>query len=49
MSGVSYVNRHYGKNVKIVELPSYSGIDVTGKNVGGNYIGSFVDQANGKT
>ena len=48
MSGVNYVNRHYGTDVKIVELPSYSGTDVTGKNVGGNYIGSFVDQANGK-
>ena len=48
MSGVNYANRHYGTKAEIVELPSYSGTDVTGKNVGGNYIGSFTDQANGK-
>ena len=48
MSGVNYVNRHYNTDVKIIELPSYSGTDVTGKNVGGNYVGSFVDAANGK-
>ena len=48
MSGVNYANRHYGTKAEIVELPSYSGTDVTGKNVGGNYIGSFTDQADGK-
>ena len=48
MSGVNYANRHYGTEAQIVELASYSGTDVTGQNVGGNYIGSFVDQANGK-
>ena len=48
MSGVNYANKHYDTGVTIVELPSYSGVDVTGQNVGGNYIGSFVDQANGK-
>ncbi|MBR1437499.1 MAG: BMP family ABC transporter substrate-binding protein [Synergistaceae bacterium] len=48
MSGVNYANRHYGTDAEIVELPSYSGIDVTARDVGGNYIGSFVDQANGK-
>ncbi|MBQ3446891.1 MAG: BMP family ABC transporter substrate-binding protein [Synergistaceae bacterium] len=48
MSGVNYANRHYGTKAAIVELPSYSGTDVTGKNVGGNYVGSFTDQANGK-
>ena len=48
MSGVNYANKHYGTKAAIVELPSYSGTDVTGKNVGGNYIGSFIDQANGK-
>ena len=48
MSGVNYANKHYGTDAKIVELPSYSGTDVTGKAVGGNYIGSFIDQANGK-
>lgn len=48
MSGVNYVNMHYGADVKILGLLSYSGTDVTGKNAGGNYIGSFADQANGK-
>ena len=48
MSGVNYANKHWGTGAEIVELPSYSGTDVTGKQVGGNYIGSFIDQANGK-
>ena len=48
MSGVNYANKHYGTKAEIVELASYSGTDVNGQNVGGNYIGSFVDQANGK-
>ena len=48
MSGVNYANKHYGTEAKIIELPSYSGTDITGKAVGGNYVGSFIDQANGK-
>lgn len=48
MSGVNYCNKHYGTDVEIVELPSYAGTDVTGANVGGNYVGSFADPANGK-
>ena len=48
MSGVNYANKHYGTEAQVVELASYSGTDVTGKQVGGNYIGSFIDQANGK-
>ena len=48
MSGVNYANKHYNTGAQIVELPSYAGTDVTGKNVGGNYVGSFIDQANGK-
>ena len=48
MSGVNYANKHYGTDAQIVELASYSGTDVTGKQVGGNYVGSFIDQANGK-
>lgn len=48
MSGVNYANKHYGTEAQIIELSSYSGTDVTGKNVGGNYVGSFIDQANGK-
>lgn len=47
-SGVNYVNAMYDKNVQYVELPSYAGTDVTGANVGGNYAGSFADEATGK-
>ena len=46
--GVKYVNETYGKNVECVELPSLAGVDVTGANVGGNYVGSFSDEATGK-
>lgn len=46
--GVKYVNETEGKSVEVVELPSYAGTDVTGANVGGNYIGSFADEATGK-
>ncbi len=48
MSGVNYANKHYGTKAEIVEIASYAGTDVTGKNVGGNYVGSFGDPANGK-
>jgi basic membrane protein A len=48
MSGVKYVNITEGKNVVCVELASQAGTDVTGKNVGGNYIGSFADESTGK-
>lgn len=48
MSGVNYANKNYGSKAEIVELPSYAGTDVTGANVGGNYIGSFNDEATGK-
>ncbi len=47
-SGVNYVNKVYGKSVEFVELSSYAGTDVTGANVGGNYAGSFADEATGK-
>ena len=46
--GVKYANETEGLNVEIVELPSYAGTDVTGADVGGNYIGSFADEATGK-
>lgn len=46
--GVKYANETEGLNVEVVELPSYAGTDVTGANVGGNYIGSFSDEATGK-
>ena len=46
--GVKYANETEGLNVEVVELPSYAGTDVTGANVGGNYVGSFADEATGK-
>lgn len=46
--GVKYINETEGKSVEIVELPSYAGTDVTGANVGGNYVGTFSDEATGK-
>jgi basic membrane protein A len=48
MSGVHYANKHFGSNAEIVELPSYSGKDVAGNEVGGNYVGAFADEATGK-
>lgn len=47
-SGVNYANKHLGTAAEIVELDSYAGTDVTGANVGGNYIGNFSDEATGK-
>lgn len=46
--GVLYANATEGLNVEIVELASYAGTDVTGANVGGNYVGGFSDEATGK-
>ncbi len=48
MSGVNYANKHYNTTATCVELPSYAGVDVTGADVGGNYIGDFGDEATGK-
>jgi len=45
---VNYANKAFGKNVKVVELSGYAGTDVKGANVGGNYAGSFADEATGK-
>lgn len=47
-SGVNYANKHYGTNVQVVELPAYAGTDITGVNVGGNYVGGFGDPATAK-
>ena len=47
-SGVNYANKIFGTNVELVELAGYAGTDVTGANVGGNYAGSFSDEATGK-
>ncbi len=48
MSGVNYANKNFGTSAEVVELPSYAGTDVTGADVGGNYVGSFADEATGK-
>lgn len=47
-SGVHYANKLYGTSAEVVELASYAGTDVTGANVGGNYVGSFNDEVTGK-
>ena len=47
-SGVNYANKVYGTTAEVVELASYAGTDVTGANVGGNYVGNFNDEATGK-
>lgn len=47
-AGVNYANKNLGTAAELVELPSYAGTDVTGANVGGNYIGNFDDEATGK-
>lgn len=47
-SGVHYANKHLGTDVELIELASYAGQDVTGADVGGNYIGSFDDESRGK-
>lgn len=46
--GVKFINETEGKSVEVVEIPSYAGTDVTNTNVGGNYVGSFSDEATGK-
>ncbi len=47
-SGVHYANEKFSTGVELVELPSYAGTDVTNANVGGNYVGTFSDEATGK-
>ncbi|MDR1127930.1 MAG: BMP family ABC transporter substrate-binding protein [Treponema sp.] len=47
-SGIAYANKYYGTNAQLVSLPSYAGTDVTGKAIGGNYVGNFADEATGK-
>ncbi len=47
-AGVNYANAHYGTTAQAVELPAYAGTDVTGANVGGNYVGSFNNATAGK-
>ncbi|MCR5603707.1 MAG: BMP family ABC transporter substrate-binding protein [Lachnospiraceae bacterium] len=47
-SGVNYANKNCGADAEIVEIASYAGTDVTGANVGGNYVGDFGDESTGK-
>lgn len=47
-SGVNYANKKFNTGVEVIELASYAGTDVTGANVGGNYVGSFADEPTGK-
>lgn len=47
-AGVHYANKKYDAGVEIVEIASYAGTDMTGANVGGNYVGNFADPATGK-
>lgn len=47
-SGVSYANKEFSTKAEAVSLPSYAGTDMTNANIGGNYIGSFGDEAKGK-
>lgn len=47
-AGVNYANKKYEKKVEIVEIESYAGKDVTGANVGGNYVGDFNKPETGK-
>jgi len=47
-SGVQYANKYYDANAEIVEMQSYSGTNVLGEAVGGNYVGDFYDISGGK-
>lgn len=47
-AGVAYAVKNLGAAAECVVIPAYAGTDVTGQNVGGNYIGDFADQAAGK-
>ena len=47
-AGVAYANAHLSTAAECVEIAAYAGTDVTGANVGGNYIGDFADEATGK-
>lgn len=47
-AGVNYANATLGTSVECVEIASYAGTDVTGADVGGNYVGDFNDPETGK-
>ena len=51
VNGIAFptnVNYQYGFMSGVNYANKHYGTDVTGKAVGGNYVGSFIDQANGK-
>ncbi|NLJ70114.1 MAG: BMP family ABC transporter substrate-binding protein [Clostridiaceae bacterium] len=47
-AGVAYAVKHFEATAEVVEIPSRAGTDVTGADVGGNYIGDFADEVGGK-
>ena len=47
-AGVNYANAKLGTTAELVEIKAYAGTDVTGADVGGNYIGDFNDPTTGK-
>ena len=47
-AGVKYAVAKFSAKAECVEIASYADKDVTGKDVGGNYIGSFNDPDTGK-
>jgi basic membrane protein A len=47
-SGVNFANAHLGTDAEIVELAAFAGTDVRDIEVGGNYVGTFNDEARGK-
>ena len=53
MASMNYANAKFGTKAELVELPSFAGtaavpVEGMGENVGGNYVGSFADEATGK-
>jgi len=46
-SGVNFANTHLGTSAELVNLAPFAGTDVTGANVGGNYVGGFADVPTG--
>ncbi|MBQ9411929.1 MAG: BMP family ABC transporter substrate-binding protein [Oscillospiraceae bacterium] len=53
MAGVNYANAKFGTSAEYVEIPSFAGsaavpVEGMGADVGGNYVGDFANQAQGK-
>ncbi|MDR0838312.1 MAG: BMP family ABC transporter substrate-binding protein [Oscillospiraceae bacterium] len=47
-AGVAYANAKLGTSAEVIEIAARAGQDVTGANVGGNYVQDFGDEATGK-